>query len=133
MNTPTKATTTAVTPVPPLDDDHAGILDDLAGFGPAIDLIRSGFRLLATTPLTCDQTQTLVAVLAGSPDDTDILGLLAATIARLSNADTNPCLRELHPDTTANLCRLGEAFRFDTTQYAPRDLAAEISAQIDGV
>lgn len=136
MNPTATTATSAQTPVPavpPLDDDHAGILADLAGFGTAIDLIRSGFRLLATTPLTPDQTQTLVSVLAGSPDDTDVLGLLAATVARLANADTNPCLRDLPADRINNLRRLGEGFRFDTTQYAARDYASEISAQIDGV
>jgi hypothetical protein len=119
--------------VPPLSDDHAGIDADLAGFGPGIDLIRAGLRLISTTPLTTDQTQTLIAVLSGSPDDTDVLGLLAATIARLADADTNPCLRTLPPDRIDNLRRMGQAYRFDTTNYAPRDLAAEISAHIEGI
>lgn len=130
MNPYTAATTA---PVPQLDDDHAGIDADLAGFGYGIDLIRAGLRHIATAPLTADQTQTLVAVLAGSTDDTDVLGLLAATVARLANPDTNPALAGLPTDRRDNLRRMGEAFRFDITQYAPRDLAAEISAAIEGI
>lgn len=135
MNSPTGPATprTGTSTVPPLSDEHAGLDDDLAGFGYGIDLVRAGLRHLATRPLTVDQTQTLISVLAGSPDDTDVLGLLAMTVARLADADTNPCLRGLPADQTETLRRTGEAFRLVLDQYAPRDLAAEISAGMEGV
>lgn len=124
---------TADRAVPRLDHDPelAGLHDDLAGIHPGIDLIRSGLRLIATERLTRDETQTLIAVLGGSSDGTDIVALVGATIRRLADADHNPCLRDLHSDEQANLRRLGDAYVVDVATTAPRDLAAEMAGRID--
>lgn len=125
MNTPTLA-------VP--CDDHANIDADLAGVSTAIDMIRAGLRSIATTRHTLDETQTLIAVLAGASDDTtDILGLLTATVARLADPDTNPTLHTLPATDQDNLRRLAEAVRYDIAQYAPRDLVREMPACIEGI
>jgi len=121
---------TADNAVPPLDEEHAGLDDDLSGVHAGVDLIRDGLRLISLERLTCDQTQTLLGTLAGG-DGTDVLGLLTATVARLLRAETNPCLRELDADTQNNLARMAEAFAFDMDSYAPRDLPAEAAPLID--
>jgi hypothetical protein len=82
--------------VPPLDDELAGLLDDVAdAHHPGIDLICDGIRLLALDRLTVEQTQLLVVTLAGGADGTDVLTAIGLLVARLTNADSNPCLRGL--------------------------------------
>jgi hypothetical protein len=122
---------TADNAVPPLGEDHDGLDADLESIHAGVDLIRDGLRLIALERHTRDETQTLISALMGSPSGTDILGLLTATTARLMNATTNPCLRELHPDTQANLARMAHALTYDIDSYAPRDLPAEAIAHID--
>lgn len=122
---------TADSAVPELDEEHAGLDDDLDGFHEGVDLIRDGLRLICLTPLTRDQTQTLLATLAGRRDGTDVLGLFTATVVRLMRAETNPCLRELDADTRSNLDRMAFDFAIEMDEYAPRDYASEAAAQID--
>lgn len=122
---------TADAAVPPLDDDTEYLLEDLSGIHTGIDLIRTGIRNLSLDRLDRDQTQTIIAALGGSSSGNDIVGLLSATIARLTDADTNPCLRELDPTTTDNVRRIGGAYATDLATTAPRDLAAEACARID--
>lgn len=129
--TPTGWVHTADNAVPPLGDDLAGLLDDLDGIHPGIDLIRQGFRLILTERLTRDQTQTLIATIGGSADDTDILGLAGAAIARLTDPDANPCLRDLDYATAADVRRIGAAYAVDLAATAPRDLVGEATARID--
>lgn len=87
---------TAGNAVPPVDGTNLGdLLEDLAGVHPGIDLIRDGLRLLAHDRLTVDQTQTLCAALAGSPDGTDLITAVGLLVSRLTDADTNPALRTL--------------------------------------
>lgn len=124
------AATPAVT-VPPLDDELAGLLDDLTGIHRGIDLIRAGVYRLATAPFDRDQTQTILATLGGSADNTDILTLLGLLIARLTNADATPCLRELPDDEQDNVRRIGEAVAVDMQTTMPRDLVAETCIRID--
>ncbi|MBP5918758.1 hypothetical protein F3K34_44035 [Streptomyces sp. LBUM 1486] len=81
--------------VPPLDDTElGGVMDDLEGFHPGIDLIRDGIRLIATDRLTTAQTQSLCAALAGAKG-VDVLTAVGLLVARLTDADTNPALRTL--------------------------------------
>jgi hypothetical protein len=117
--------------VPPLDDETAGLIEDLSGIHTGIDLIREGILHLTTAPLTRDQTQTIVSALADSGSGTDVLALIAAAITRLADADTNPCLRDLDPDTIADLRRISGAVAVDLQTTAPRDLAGEIAIRID--
>jgi hypothetical protein len=124
---------TADRAVPPLakDEDLAGRLDDLEGFHPGLDLIRAGVRLMATERLTREETQTLIAKLGGSSDDSDALGLIGALVRHLADSDFNPCLRDLAPDTQADLRRIGGGYAVDLSTTAPRDLASELSGRID--
>lgn len=121
---------TADAVVPPLDAEHAGLDEDLQGIDAGVDMVRAGLRLIALSAHTPDETQTLLASLAGSADGTDVLGLLTATVARLMNADLNPALRALDPDVQKNLARMAEGFTYDMTSYAPRDYPAEACALI---
>ncbi|MEU9014270.1 hypothetical protein AB0D12_31775 [Streptomyces sp. NPDC048479] len=125
---------TADNAVPPLDEDLAGCLDDLAGVHPGIDLIRDGYRLLATDRLDTDQTQTILATLAGSPG-ADVTTLLALLVQRLTNPDSNPCLRALDPDAQKTVKHLGQVHAFETAAFAtrPYEPVAEASAAIDGI
>jgi hypothetical protein len=84
--------------VPPLDPELAGLIDDLAGIDPAIDLLRDAARLIALSRHSVDKTQLLTVTLAGSPDGTDVLTLIGLLVTRLTNADSNPALRTLSLD-----------------------------------
>jgi hypothetical protein len=119
--------------VPPLDRDTelAGRIEDLEGIHPGVDLWLAGARLIATDRLTRDETQTLLAVLGGSADNTDLLGLVGALVRHLSDAEFNPALRTLDADTAANVRRRGAAVAVDLDTTAPRDLVAENCAAID--
>ncbi|WP_331764860.1 hypothetical protein [Streptomyces sp. NBC_01238] len=121
---------TAGNAVPPLDDDLAGVLDVLAGVHPGIDLIRSGIRLLALDRHSADETQTLLAVLAGYSDGTDVLTALAHLVARLATADTNPALRNLPLDQQKAAQLHGEAALYNLTDPDLHQHASEASAAI---
>jgi hypothetical protein len=96
---------TADNAVPPLDPELAGLIDDLTGIHPAIDLICDAARLISlerldadTSRKPADLTQLLAVTLAGSPDGTDVFTLIGRTTARILTADTNPALRGLSVD-----------------------------------
>ncbi|MFF1916126.1 hypothetical protein ACFVYE_31980 [Streptomyces sp. NPDC058239] len=116
--------------VPPLDDDLAYVLDRLTGIHAGINLIRDGIRLLALDRHSADKTQTLLAALAGSSDGTDILTALAHLVARLSTADTNPCLRQLPLDQQKAAQQHGETALFDLTDPQLHQPASEASGAI---
>lgn len=116
--------------VPPLDDDLAGVLDDLAGVHAGVDLIRNGIRLLALDRHDPDKTQTILATLAGSSDGTDILTALAHLVARLSTADTNPALRTLPLDRQKQAQQHGEQALFALTDPYLHQHASEASGAI---
>lgn len=99
---------TAANAVPPLDSELAGVLDDLAGIHPGIDLIRDGIRLLGLDRHTVDDTQLIAVSLAGSPDGTDVLTLIGLLSARLTNPGTNPALRTLGFEQQKEAQRHGE-------------------------
>lgn len=79
------------------DTELGGVLADTAGIHPGIDLIRDGIHLLATDHLSINQTQVIIAALAGAPDSTDILAALGLLSAHLTNTETNPAIRSLSP------------------------------------
>jgi len=118
--------------VPPLDDDLAGLLDDLAGIHPGIDQILDGIRLLAVDRHTVDTTQTLIAALAGGADGTNVLNLIGHAIARLANADTNPCLRTLPLDQQKTVQLNGECTAHVLAHPDLHQFASDTSAAIDG-
>jgi hypothetical protein len=118
--------------VPPLNDDLAGLLEELAGFDvPGLDQIINGFRELNTALLTIQQTQTGLTVLTGSTDQPgqqiDVQALLAATVARLLDAGQNPALRTL-PTTVQDQARTAGADFADHDAYiTPRtDIAKTV-------
>lgn len=101
--------------VPPLDDELAGLLEDLAGIHPAIDMFCDAARLIALDRLDADNqrqptemTQLLAVTLAGSPDGTDVITLVGLVVARILNADTNPALRGLSFEAQKETQRHGE-------------------------
>lgn len=114
----------------PLDDNLAGVLDDLTGIHPGIDLLRDGIRLLALDRHDQDKTQTLLAALAGSSDGTDIVTALAHLIARLANAHSNPCLHTLPLQRQKDAQQHGEHALFALTDPDLHQHASEASAAI---
>jgi hypothetical protein len=117
--------------VPPLDGTELGnLLDDLAGIHPGIDLIRDGVRLIALDRLTVDGTQTLSATAAGSSEGTDVLTLWGLLLARITNPDTNPCLRTLPFDAQKTAQQHGEALVYDLADEDLHQHASEASAAI---
>jgi len=101
---------TAANAVPPLDDELAGLLDDLAEEAqhPGIDQICDGIRHLALDRHSVEKTQLLAVTLAGSPDGTDVLTAIGQLVARLTNPDSNPALRGLPFDRQKNTQLHGE-------------------------
>lgn len=122
---------TADNAVPPLNDDLAGLLEDLRGFHPGIDQICDGVRLLALDRLSIPQTQTALTVLAGSTDEPgqqiDVAALIGALIARLLNSAENPALRTLPAHVQAAAAEAGRAFADHDADFTPRtDLAKTV-------
>ena len=118
--------------VPPLDNELAGLLDDLAGVHPGIDLIRDGLRLIALDRHTVDMTQTLVAVLAGGSDGLNLVNTIGQIIARLADADTNPALRTLPLERQKAARREGQNAAYWLADPELHQTASETSAAIDG-
>ncbi|MFE4915830.1 hypothetical protein ACFRCX_30460 [Streptomyces sp. NPDC056652] len=117
---------TAGNAVPPLDDQLAGLLDDTAGIHPGIDLIREGLGLLALDRHTPDQTQTILYTLAGA-DGLDLTTGIALLVQRLTNPDSNPCLRALPLDRQMELQHLGKLHVHDTADTDRQNIAEAIS------
>ncbi|MFE3381315.1 hypothetical protein [Streptomyces anulatus] len=122
---------TAGNAVPPLDADLAGALDDLDGIHPGIDLIRDGIRHLALDRHTADDTQTLLATLAGSAG-ADVITAVGHLVARLANADHNPALRTLPLDVQKTAQRHGEQAAYHLADPDLHQPASEASASITG-
>lgn len=117
--------------VPAIDGTElGGVLDDLDGFNAGIDLIRDGIRLIATSRLSLDETQTLCAALAGSADGTDVLTAIGHLVARLTNPDSNPALRTLPFDAQKNTQRAGECLTFHLSDPDLHQHAANASGHI---
>lgn len=123
---------TADNAVPPITGELAGVLDDLAGIHPGIDLIRDGIRLIALDRHTVDATQTLIAALAGGVDGTNVVNGLGQLIARLASADTNPALRALPLDQQKLAQLNGETTAFVLNHPDLAQFASDTSAAIDG-
>lgn len=116
--------------VPPLDAELAGVLDDVAGVHAGIDLITDGIKLLALDRHTTDRTQTILATLAGS-EGVDILTALSLLVQRLTDSDTNPCLRALPHPAQKHIRHLGEQHAHLTAATAPRAAVSDAIGHID--
>ena len=118
--------------VPSVDDTElGGILADLDGIHAGLDLIRDGIRLLAHDRHTLNTTQVLLAVLAGSPDSTDLLAALGRLIERLANPDTNPALRSLPLDQQKEAAHQGWLTAHNLTDPDHRNTASRACAALD--
>ena len=125
---------TAANAIPPLDDDLADLLDDLAAVhDPGIDQILSGLRLLALSRHTPDRSQTLIATLAGGADGTNVVAAIGHLIARLADPDTNPALRPLPLDQQKQSTLAGQRTAFALTDPDLAQYASETAAAIDGI
>lgn len=124
---------TADNAIPPLDDELAGLLEDLAAVhDDAIDQILAGIRLLALKPHTVDRTQTLIATLAGASDGTNVIAAIGLLIARLADPATNPALRGLPLDQQKRSQLAGEHTAYALTDPDLAQTASETAAAIDG-
>ena len=103
-----------------VDDWHIGIRQ-----------IVDGLERLATGRYTDVGTSTLLFHLAGSEDCDDVLGLLAALVARLGNVETNPGLAELTPARQAEVRRLTSLYAAHDRDFAPRRLVTEACGYSD--
>ena len=125
---------TADNAMPPLDDELAGLFEDLAAVqDPGVDQILAGLRLIALTPHSIDRTQTLVAVLAGGADGLNVVNVIGRVIARLADADTNPALRSLPLERQKTARREGQNAAFWLSDPDLHQTASETCAAIDGI
>lgn len=122
---------TAANGVPNVDDTElGGLLEDLYGIHAGLDLMLDGARLIAHDRHTLDRTQTLSAGLAGSTDGTDLLTAIGLLVARLTNPDTNPALRQLTFEQQKQTQKAGEALVFDLADPHLHQHAADASGAI---
>lgn len=122
---------TAGNAVPSVDGTELGnLLEDLDGIHAGIDLIRDGIRLLAHDRHTLDTTQLLAATLAGSTDGTDVLTAVGLLVARLTNPETNPCLRGLGFEAQKATQQAGERLVYDLADPDLHQHAADASGAI---
>lgn len=117
--------------VPPVTGTELGdVLEDLEGIHAGIDLIRDGLRLIALDRHDLNDTQVLLATLAGSPDGTDVLGAVGQLVARLANADTNPCLRSLPLEQQEAARKHGWTASYELLDPDLRDSASHTNAAL---
>jgi hypothetical protein len=126
MNT---ITNTPVT-VPAISTEITDLMDDLTGFHPALDRAVAALGDLLTSDLSVDQSQSLVAALAGLADGS-FTTLVAHAVRSIANPDTNESLRQLSNRSKQDLRRLGAEYVAQADADL-RDTASEISAVIDG-
>ncbi|MEW1565727.1 hypothetical protein AB0454_22410 [Streptomyces sp. NPDC093509] len=121
---------TAGNAVPPLDPELEGLIDDLTGIHPGIDLILDGIRLIALDRHQQGTTQLLTVTLAGSADGTDVLTAIGHLVARITNPDTNPSLRTLTFDAQKHVQMAGECLVFALSNHHLHQHAANASGAI---
>lgn len=125
---------TADNAIPPLDDELEGLFEDLGAVHDAgVDQILAGLRHIALTRHTVDRTQTLISVLAGGYGGLNLVTAIGQVIARLSDADTNPALRELPIDQQKNAQRAGELAHHALADPDLHQTAAETCGAITGI
>lgn len=121
---------TAGNAVPTLDGtDLDDVIDGLRGIHPGLDLIADAAQLIATDRLDRDQTQTITAKLAGCVD-TDAITLIRLLVERLTDADTNPSLRDLPLATQEKTRKHIVPLTYDLTHPNLHQPAAEAAAAI---
>ncbi len=123
-------------PVTPLDTTELGELLTYLTVNPShpgIRLVCHGLALIAEdTTLTVNDTQVLLAELAGSPDGTDLLGALGHLVARLTNPDSNPALRTLPDDDNRKTAQLrGQRTAHTFTHYSLRNHPSTANAHLE--
>lgn len=116
--------------VPPLDDELAGLFEDLQGLGPEIDAALDAFLRIALGKHSTDRSQTLLAALAGNGPN--ITTLIVHLVARLGDSDQNPALRDLPADRQETARHLTAQYAHYDREFAPRGLISETTAVIDG-
>ncbi|MGY0065208.1 hypothetical protein ACWY4P_53810 (plasmid) [Streptomyces sp. LZ34] len=127
---PGAQTPTIDTAVPPLDDELAGLFEDLQGFfGPEIDAALDAFLRIALGKHSADRSQTLLAVLAG--DGPNLISLIVRMAARLGDSDQNPALRDLPADRQDTARHLTAQYAHYDHEFAPRGLITEAAGVID--
>ena len=117
--------------VPPLDTDLEEKLAAIRGIHPALDLLADDLRHLLLDRLTLDTTQTAIAALGGW-EGHNLTALIGLAVQRLSNADSNPCLRTLPLDQQKLAQLRGEATAFVLTSPTLTQFASDTSAAITG-
>lgn len=115
--------------------DLDNLLADLSDTGDeGIDLIVAGLLNIADRAragaLTPDHTQLLLAVLAASPDATDVLGALGLLVQEIT-ADTTPALHQLDDHARKTAARHGQETAFRLTDDYLRGPASEACAALD--
>ncbi|MFD8839827.1 hypothetical protein [Streptomyces griseofuscus] len=98
-----------------------------------LDRIVAGFRGLVrraqTGQLDINTTQVIIAALAASPDNGDLIGACAYTIAELT--DHNPALDQLANDHRKEVIKAGQEAAYHLTRPKLRDPASLACAALD--
>jgi len=105
------------------DIDDGGMRLILAGIRDIADRARAG-------TLTRERTQLILAVLAASPDATDVLGAFGLLIGEITG-DTTPALHRLTDKARKTAVRSGQEAAFRLTDDYLREPASEACAALD--
>lgn len=113
-----------------MDDQLAGLLDDLRGIHPGLDLILDGYQALAADApnLTADQTKTLLYCLAGAQGG-DLVALNGLAVRDLTRRA--PAVDTLADTARKQVLEAGERTEFES-YWQDRTAIAEAIAALDG-
>lgn len=112
-----------------LDDDTAGLLDDLTGADTDLDAMLDAARRLLTRPRTADSTQTVVSALAGG--DASLMNLIGAAVSRLADPAANPAIASLPAERIKAAQDWAAAFTRTIADSDGQDDASEVCAALD--
>lgn len=106
-------------------------IDELTNIYPAIDKILDGISDLAGLISTPERTAVALMALAGSPDGCDVIGLLAETLVRLTDQNTNPGLTAIPAARQHDIRERAEEFAAYVRDFLPRDLVVWTAWDLD--
>ena len=106
-------------------------IDELTGIYPAVDKILDGINDLAGLISTPERTAVALMALAGDPDGRDVIGLLADTLVRLTDQNSNPGIATIPAARQHDIRERTQEFAAYVRDFLPRDLVVWTTWDLD--
>ncbi|MYX88454.1 MULTISPECIES: hypothetical protein [unclassified Streptomyces] len=120
--------------VPNIDDTELGrALDSLHGVHPGLTLVADGLRHIAHDRHHITRIPTILNALAGDPHGHSLIDVIGHLVARLTDADQTPTLRQLNLDEQKTVQQLGEESLYQLTDMDLQKPAAEAAVVLDEI